>query len=178
MKRPEKRFGICEEVIRQHPQAAALHPDSINCIRVATFVKDGEPLVIYAACKAGTGGMAFDNMGRGGITMRFDLDTGKIAGQGHDEELKKYDRHPTTGIELKGYQMPMHEEVKALALKAALMYPEFHYVGWDICMTEKGPAIIEGNDYPGYDLAQIPDDGDPHPRQGLIPRFEKFGIEV
>ena len=178
VKRPEKRFGICEEVIRQHPQAAALHPDSINCIRVATFVKDGEPLVIYAACKAGTGGMAFDNMGRGGITMRFDLDTGKIAGQGHDEELKKYDRHPTTGIELKGYQMPMHEEVKALALKAALMYPEFHYVGWDICMTEKGPAIIEGNDYPGYDLAQIPDDGDPHPRQGLIPRFEKFGIEV
>ena len=111
--------SICEEVIRQHPQAAALHPDSINCIRVATFVKDGEPLVIYAACKAGTGGMAFDNMGRGGITMRFDLDTGKIAGQGHDEELKKYDRHPTTGIELKGYQMPMHEEVKALALKAA-----------------------------------------------------------
>lgn len=62
--------------------------------------------------------------------MRFDLDTGKIAGQGHDEELKKYDRHPTTGIELKGYQMPMHEEVKALALKAALMYPEFHYLGW------------------------------------------------
>ena len=107
-----------------------------------------------------------------------DLDTGKIAGQGHDEELKKYDRHPTTGIELKGYQMPMHEEVKALALKAALMYPEFHYVGWDICMTEKGPAIIEGNDYPGYDLAQIPDDGDPHPRYGLIPRFEKYGIEV
>lgn len=75
VKRPEKRFGICEEVIRQHPQAAALHPDSINCIRVATFVKDGKPLVIYAACKAGTGGMAFDNMGRGGITMRFDLDT-------------------------------------------------------------------------------------------------------
>lgn len=178
VKQPEKRFGICEEVIRQHPQAAALHPDSINCIRVATFVKDGQPLVIYAACKAGTDGVAFDNMGRGGITMRFDLDTGKIAGQGHDEALKKYDRHPTTGIELKGYQMPMHEEVKALALKAALMYPEFHYVGWDICMTEKGPAIIEGNDYPGYDLAQIPDDGDPHPRQGLIPRFEKYGIEV
>ena len=70
------------------------------------------------------------------------------------------------------------EEVKALALKAAMMYPEFHYVGWDICMTEKGPAIIEGNVYPGYDLAQIPDDGDPHPRYGLIPRFEKYGIEV
>ena len=67
---------------------------------------------------------------------------------------------------------------KALALKAAMMYPEFHYVGWDICMTENGPAIIEGNDYPGYDLAQIPDDGDPHPRYGLIPRFEQYGIEI
>ena len=27
-------------------------------------------------------------------------------------------------------------------------------------------------------VSAIPDDGDPHPRQGLIPRFEKFGIEV
>lgn len=178
MKQPEKRFGICEEVIRQHPQAAALHPDSINCIRVATFVQDGTPHVIYAACKAGTGGVAFDNMGRGGITMRFDLDSGKIAGQGHDEALNKYDVHPTTGVVLKGYQMPFHEEVKALALKAALVYPEFRYVGWDICLTEHGPAIIEGNDYPGYDLAQIPDDDDPHPRHGLIPRFQQYGIEV
>ena len=178
VKNPAKRLGIAEEVIRQHPQAAALHPDSINCIRVATFVQDGTPHVIYAACKAGTNGVAFDNMGRGGITMRFDLDTGRICGQGHDEELVKHDVHPTTGVVLKGYQMPFHEEVKALALKAAMMYPEFRYVGWDICMTENGPAIIEGNDYPGYDLAQIPDEGDPHPRQGLIPLFTKLGITV
>ena len=45
-------------------------------------------------------------------------------------------------------------------------------------MTENGPAIIEGNDYPGYDLAQIPDKDDPHPRQGLIPLFTKLGITV
>ena len=44
------------------------------------------------------------------------------------------------------------------------------------CANIRG--IIEGNDYPGYDLAQIPDDGDPHPRYGLIPRFEQYGIEI
>ena len=114
-------------------------------------------LSVYGACR---------------MCMVEDLDTGKIAGQGHDEELKKYDRHPTTGIELKGYQMPMHEEVKALALKAALMYPEFHYVGWDICMTEKGPAIIEGNDFPGTDLCQLapfyPE------KEGLWPYYKKL----
>ena len=65
----------------------------------------------------------------------------------------------------------MLEEVKALALKAALMYPEFHYVGWDICMTEKGPAIIEGNDYPGHDIYQLP----PHRTNGIgvLPKFQK-----
>lgn len=178
LRQPDKGFGIAEEVLRQHPQAARLHPDSVNCIRVATFVVDGTAHVIYAACKAGTGGAACDNTGRGGITCRFDLDAGVICANGHDEEANEYETHPTTGVTLKGFPMPMHEEVKALALQAALRYPDFRYVGWDICVTETGPVIIEGNDYPGYDLAQMPDRDEPHPRQGLIPRFTALGIQV
>lgn len=178
VKRSDKGFGILEEVVRQHPEAARLHPDSINCVRVATFVKDGTPHVVYSAVKFGTGGAPCDNTGRGGITCLYDLDNGVICGQGHDEELNKYNFHPTTGIKLMGCHLPLAKEVKELALTAAMRYPEFKYVGWDIAMGEDGPCIIEGNDYPGYDLAQMPDDNMPHPWHGLISCFEKLSVQV
>ena len=176
---PAKPFGIVEEVLRQHEGMAALHPDSVNCVRIATFVKDdGEPTVIYAACKAGSGGAPCDNTGRGGVTCRLDIDSGTIISNGHSEEMEEFVTHPTTGITLKGYHIPMAAECKALALKAAMRYPGFRYVGWDICITPDGPVLVEGNDYPGYDLAQMPDKEAPHPWEGLIPRFTEQGIKI
>ena len=179
LKDPAKPFGIAEEVLQQHPDMAALHPASVNCVRIATFVKDdGVPIVIYAACKAGSGGAECDNTGRGGITCRLDLDSGTIISNGHSEEMEEFSVHPTTGITFKGYRIPMAAECKALALKAALKYPDFRYVGWDVCITPDGPVLVEGNDYPGYDLAQMPDKDSPHPREGLIPRFTEQGIAI
>ena len=179
LKDPAKPFGIAEEVLQQHPDMAKLHPASVNCVRVATFVKDdGEPVVIYAAMKAGSGGAPCDNTGRGGVTCLLDIDTGRTISNGHSEEMEEFIHHPTTGITLKGFQIPMAAECKALALKAATRYPGFRYVGWDICITPDGPVIIEGNDYPGYDLAQMPDKDAPHPWQGLIPRFTEQGIQI
>ena len=179
LKDAAKPFGIAEEVLTQHPDMAKLHPASVNCVRVATFVKDdGDPTVIYAAMKAGSGGAPCDNTGRGGVTCRLDIDTGTTISNGHSEEMEEFTHHPTTGIALKGFQIPMAAEVKALALKSAKRFPEFRYVGWDVCITPNGPVLIEGNDYPGYDLAQMPDKDSPHPWQGLIPRFTEQGIDV
>ena len=128
--------------------------------------------------KAGSGGSACDNTGRGGITCRLDIDTGRIISNGHSEELEEFVAHPDSGIVFKGYQIPMAEQCKALALRAAAMYPGFRYVGWDICVTPDGPVLVEGNDYPGYDLAQMPDKDAPHPWEGLIPCFTRQGIRV
>ena len=42
------------------------------------------------------------------------------------------------------------EEVKAMAIEAAHIVPQVRYVGWDIAISEKGPCLIEGNEYPGH----------------------------
>ena len=173
---PEKNFGVIEEVIVQHPQVSKIYPYSLNCLRVVTLVNDGEAHILYSVFKMGNNGKFVDNLENGGLACHFDLDKGVITGQGHTSALVNYDAHPSTGIKFVGYELPYMDEVKEMVKKAAMVIPEFRYVGWDVCITPNGPAIVEGNDYPAYDFPQLPDDD--KPRIGLIPLIESFGIKV
>lgn len=173
---PEKNFGVIEEVIIQHPQAAAIHPESLNCLRVVTLVNEGKPHILYAVFKMGNNGNSVDNLESGGLACHFDLDKGEVIGKGHTSALINYDEHPVTKIKFVGYKLPFMDEVKEMAKKAAMVIPEFRYVGWDICLTPNGPAIVEGNDYPAYDFPQLPEED--RPRIGLIPKIQEFGIKI
>ncbi len=173
---PEKNFGVIEEVIVQHPQVSKIYPYSLNCLRVVTLVNNGEAHILYSVFKMGNNGKFVDNLENGGLACHFDLDKGMITGQGHTSALINYDAHPSTGIPFVGYELPYMDEVKEMVKKAAMVIPEFRYVGWDVCITPNGPAIVEGNDYPAYDFPQLPDDD--KPRIGLIPLIESFGIKV
>ena len=45
------------------------------------------------------------------------------------------------------------------------------YVGWDVCVGENGPLLIEGNEFPGHDIYQLP----PHRTEdiGMLQLFKK-----
>lgn len=176
IRKPEKKFGVIEEVIVQHPDVAKIYPYSLNCLRVVTLVHNGEAHILYAVFKMGNNGKFVDNLENGGLACHVDLDKGEIVGQGHTSALINYDAHPATGIKFVGYKLPYIEELKALVKKAALVIPDFGYVGWDVCITPNGPAIVEGNDFPAYDFPQLPDPD--RPRIGLIPKIESIGIKV
>lgn len=168
----EKNFGVIEEVIRQHEAAARIYPDSLNCLRIGTIVEQGVPHILYSVFKMGNNGKFVDNLENGGLACHFDLDKGKITGQGHTSKLVNYDKHPYTGIRFIGYSLPFMKEVKEMVLQAALEVPQMRYVGWDVCLTENGPAIVEGNDYPGYDFPQLPDPD--KPKIGLLPKIQEI----
>ena len=172
-----KNFGVIEEALQQHEDAAKIYPCSMNCLRVATLVKDGKVHILYAVFKTGNNGNFVDNLENGGLACSFDLDTGTVTGRGHSSALELYDAHPYTGISFVGYQLPFHEEIKELVCQAAMEVPEMRYVGWDVCFTRNGPAIIEGNDYPAYDFPQLPEADKPrvgflHTVQQVMPEFK------
>lgn len=172
LKDPEKNFGLIEEPIVQHEIASRIYPCAINCLRIVTLVWNGVPYIIYACFKMGNGGRFIDNLDNGGVACHFDLDRGEIIGRGHTQQLVCFDEHPYTGIKFVGYKLPFMDEIKSLVLAAAMVVPEIKYVGWDVCLTPDGPAIIEGNDFPGYDFPQLPDPD--KPRVGLIGRIKKI----
>lgn len=146
---------VLEHVLPQHEDMARLHPSSVNTMRILTDLVDGQVHIAYITVKMGRGGGVCDNSGQGGILCRVDPQSGKIISPATDDYFNVYEKHPDTGIVLQGYQLPMVDRAVAMAKEAALVFPQVGHVGWDMAITPTGPAIIEGNEFPGTDLCQL-----------------------
>ena len=173
---PAHNFGVTEDVIVQHPEMSRLYPYSINCFRMVTLVHEGVPHVLYAVLKTGNHGKFVDNLENGGFACHFDLETGVVTGPGHTSETYTVDVHPMTGVRFEGFHVPYYKEAQELVKKAALVVPQVKYIGWDVCITPDGPAIIEGNNYAAYDFPQLPDEGRPH--VGLLKQIRDIGVKL
>lgn len=173
---PVHRFGVIEEQLRQHPDLNRLYPHAINSYRIVTLLVGEEVHCVYAVSKCGNGGKFVDNMENDGLCCPIDQETGKICGCAHTSALVNYDVHPYTGVKLEGFQLPFVKEAIELSKEAARVVPQVRYIGWDVCVTPEGPAIIEGNTYPGYDFWQLPEHTPDH--IGLWPYFKKMIPEL
>lgn len=168
----EKKLVILEHALPQHPDMARLHPDSVNTLRIVTDLVDDEVHIAYVMVKIGRGGGYCDNTGQGGMLCRVDEATGKIRSVATDDYFNVFEEHPDTHIRFEGYPIPMLPEALALAKVLARIVPQMRHVGWDIAITPDGPAVIEGNEYPGTDLCQLA----PHypEKTGLWPYYKKL----
>lgn len=170
-------FRTVEEELKQHEAMNTLYPLAINSLRIATLVDDNRiPHLLYAVCKMGNEGKFVDNMENSGLCCPLDPETGEIVGVAHTSALINYDTHPYTGVKLIGYKVPYVKEAIELCLKAALVVEDIRYVGWDCAITPSGPAIIEGNTYPGYDFWQLPEHTPD--KIGLLPVIKQLVPEM
>ncbi|MDO4198119.1 MAG: sugar-transfer associated ATP-grasp domain-containing protein [Erysipelotrichaceae bacterium] len=161
-----------EDTIIQHPKMSSLHPESINTIRITTLVNSDGPHIMYALLRIGTDHRMVDNVASGGIYTVLS-DNGKIVNPcWSDKTITTYTKHPTTNVDMIGFEIPYFKEAIELCKKAAMIKPEVAYVGWDVAITEKGPVIVEGNPLPGYDMPQnyFASGKD----EGLKPKFEEL----
>ena len=177
-----------EEVIKQHPDVAKIYPNAINTVRIVTIVttKDGdsilsipkeqrknielEPHIICAYFRIGNGGKCVDNFNSGGMTAPVDEKTGVVAQVAIDKAKNVYEVHPQTGEKIKGFQFPDWEEALELCKKASKEIPEMGYVGWDVAFTPDGPLFVEGNEFPGHDIYQLP--VHTPDKIGMMPKFD------
>ncbi len=168
----EDRAGVVEEVLLQHPELDALNPYAINTLRIVTIRNDAGGHILYAYLRIGNGGRPVDNLHSGGMFAPIDLETGRIQYPAYDKERRTYEKHPMTGVEIPGLQIPLWEQAKELCIKASDVVPRMRYVGWDVATTPERPVLVEGNNLPGYDILQMP----PHTpdKIGMLPRFREF----
>lgn len=167
-----KNLILVEEVVIQCEEMNKLYPYAINTVRIITVHKyDGEVLVVAAYQRIGNHGYIVDNYNGGGMVVPINEKTGIIEYPAVDKRKQIYYKHPMTDTPIVGFKVPKFSSAVNLAKKAAKVIDEVRYVGWDIAITDKGPVIIEGNEYPGHDIYQLP----VHRTNniGVLPKFEE-----
>lgn len=158
---------LVEEVAPQNKVLNKIYPHSVNTLRIVTLNKQ----VVAALLRIGNHGNVVDNFNHGGMVTTIDIETGEIKYPAIDKETNVYETHPETGVSIIGTKIPMWEDVKKLCIDACEVVPELGYVGWDVCLGPDKPCLIEGNDFPGHDLYQLPVHRNDN--YGLLPRFER-----
>lgn len=136
---------ILEELIEQDDKLALLHKESANTLRVTTIRYDDKVDIIFSYLRMGKGTSVIDNASAGGVFGVINIETGRIYAA-CDRLGKTFERHPDSGINLIGFEIPKWNEVKDFVKKAAQVLPNVRYVGWDVAVTKSGCVLIEGND--------------------------------
>ena len=150
----ERNDWIIEDRVNQHEALGALHPSSVNTLRVMTwFGPTGGARVLFVVAKIGVGGAETDNAHTGGVYVAVDAD-GSVRPPAWDEQHAFHENHPTTGLSFSGRRIPHIEAVFDLALRCAQEFPYCGLVGWDIAVDAEGPLVLEGNSSPGLTLVQ------------------------
>lgn len=139
------RGFVIEARVSNHPLLAKLHPGSLNTLRLNTIkTADGKWHVLQPYLKIGRHNSHVDNISAGGLLVGLNEDGVARAGL-CIESGTHYARHPDTGCQIEGFQVPHYREVVELALRASRTFGFMATIGWDIGVTENGPMIIEGN---------------------------------
>lgn len=164
-----------EEVIVQHPAVSAIYPGSINTVRMVTIRgKSGKVYLVTAMFRIGNGKFV-DNFNSGGMVAPMDPETGTVIDRALDKQKNLYADHPATGAPIKGFTFPDWDRAVELVKSAAQVVPEVGYVGWDVCFTPEGPCLVEGNQFPGHDIYQLP--VHTPDKIGIMPRFRAILAE-
>lgn len=146
--------ALLEEWIEQHPEIARIYDRAVNPVRIITILRNGHCNVLVAGLTIGNGG-EIANASCGDMVAPINLDSGRIEYPAVDYDGHIYDKHPLTGQNLVGLQIPFWQELVELVNEASKIVPEVGYVGWDVAITPTGPILIEGNTAPGYRSRQL-----------------------
>lgn len=165
-----KQFLVEEELV-QNEKMNALSPSSVNTIRIVTLYYNNEARFMYALVRMSNGTTCVDNICSGGMYVSICAD-GIIRKPAYcDATGEYYSAHPFTKTEFSGFEIPLFEQAVELCKKAAAVYPQVAYIGWDVAITPECPVLVEGNTLPSYDMVQ--NYGHIDEKTGIKPRFEE-----
>lgn len=171
----EKKQFLVEDCIVQHSKMASIYPNAVNTLRIVTVTRNSKVNIMFRSIRMGNDGNVVDNFNHGGLFSTIEED-GIIRKPAVDKKGNIYDKHPFTGTNIVGFEIPLFDEAIQYVKTMAWGIPEVGYVGWDIAITENGPVVVEANPFPGHDIYQskvhMKEDG-----TGLRKDFEKVIFE-
>lgn len=140
---------IVQKVVKQHEFMNRLNANSLNTMRITTFLYQGDVHLLYGAVRIGTPESRLDNFSSGGVYVQLGKD-GRMIDYAFQEnpatkELRKLTQLPN-GVEFAQVQIPFWQDILCLLHKLHYKLPHFQIINWDVALKEDGtPIIIEYN---------------------------------
>lgn len=159
--------GVLDEFIVQHKEMEALHPDSLNTLRIFTVRVGKEINIAAAVLRMGNGGSVIDNYSAGGVVAPVDVNTGLVTAAAEDIYGARYSYHPYSEKQIVGFNVPNWSKVTEIIKQAASEAP-LSYVGWDVAVRENDCVIVEANYRPMINVVETADGG------GKKEQFESY----
>lgn len=162
---------VVDEYIYQTGFIHELNPSSLNTNRIITINADGTPEVLSSEMRIGKPGSFVDNIHAGGILIQVNRKTGEMDSCS-DYKGTTITELPNVSLPVKGTLVPDHEKILQFCLDAhKIAPPGFRVIGWDVCRSDDGLIMIEGNDCPGFPNAA---EGLENPWKTSIEYLERF----
>ena len=135
---------IVQEFITQHPRLGAFNENSVNSIRIVTFLFEEKYHVLAAHLRLGQNGAQLDNVAAGGICCSV-KPNGTLKKIGYNKDAVAFEKHPC-GIVFDGFLVPGWDNVVAAAKKLHERMGDFRIISWDFAVDqEEQPVFIEMN---------------------------------
>lgn len=163
---------LFQDVQHPHERVRAVCGDRLATVRLVMVVGPDGPVPFRAMWKVPTGPNVADNFWRAGnILCGLDPATGRVtrAISGTGTEQVDVANHPDTGVAIKDFVIPHWDRLLGLCRDASSVLPEITLQGWDICVTNDGPLLVEMNVGGDFTLPQLG-----HAKGMLDERFKAY----
>ncbi len=160
-RRSRERPLVVQERLANGPELAGLTSGALCSARILTARRpDGGVDCLLPAFRLPFGAAVVDNFARGGLIAPVELESGQLIGPAVRLDarcgIRVVERHPDTGEAFVGFRLPHWQEAVRLALRAADVFVDVPFVGWDVALLADGPILLEGNVAWNADGIQLP----------------------
>ena len=168
------RNFVVQEAIRPHPGYSVYHPQSINTLRITTYLTSNGVRHGPLALRMGTGDTSVDNIHAGGLGI-YVRDDGRLADRayrlGYGDRADPLRRHPDTHVEFDGRILPKVKELVSAAHRLHGELPQLGIISWDFTLDADSrlvlielntvgqgiwfPQMVSGEPFFGSDLTEM-----------------------
>jgi hypothetical protein len=137
---------VVQESIKQSSTLSRLNSDSVNTVRILSFLSNNGTVKIYSSIlRMGIAGAKVDNASSGGISCGIQED-GRLKNKAYSNTGILFYEHPSSKVKFDDICVPNFSKMKDLVNNLHPKFPHFRMIGWDIaCDYNDDPILIEAN---------------------------------
>lgn len=129
-----------QEIILQNNKISSLNPASVNTIRILTYMREEEVVVLSSFIRYGTENSFLDNLSQGGYSCGINSDgtLKPFALNGKGEKFHKTE----SNVLLAGFKIPKFDDALKKVKLLHNNIPHFRIISWDIVITDNSEVLL------------------------------------